>query len=185
MSFSNIGRAGELRKQKKSSLDEIYGVSNEETVFQCREFISIEAWVAEKDPYRVVALRDRIASLLARHQIEYNNSGLDRRIDWDVTDDSSVKLDTFFVETSNEDPRAFKVAAIEIFRLFQEAGKQADTIEVEICNSSLTMAADHSFPVLDDPIVNAVDNARSTILEVVDRFCGTAWTSIAYHMRGK
>ena len=182
----------------------------EDTVFQAPELISIEAWTARKDPYRVVAVGsprplplrrtiasaditdiyenkviDRIAPILARHQIESDLFGMDRRIDWDVSDDSLVKLDTFFVETSNEDPRAFKAAAMEIFRLFQEAGKQADTIEVEICNSTLTAALNHSFPVLDDQIVNAIDNAKYTILKVVKKFCSTAWTSIAFHMRGK
>ncbi|MCJ1420812.1 hypothetical protein MMC32_007171 [Xylographa parallela] len=172
--------------------------------------ISIEAWIASKDPYRVTAVgharpfsirrvpmpeefpidsyekqvQPYIIPLLDHHRITWTTFQLERYSRLEVPDDDDLpKLCTFLVEATNEDPSVFQAAASEILTLFQAAAIGEELIEVEIRNPDL-LTCNASSVLLDDPVlVPAVEKVEGSVSELVHK-CGVRWTSIAYHMRG-
>ncbi|MCJ1436829.1 hypothetical protein MMC27_006211 [Xylographa pallens] len=174
------------------------------------QVISIEAWVASKDPYRVVAVgharplskrripasddfpidlyekqvQPYIKALLDHHEIVWTTFQVEGYRRREVQDhDDHPKMQTFLVEATNEDPSVFKAAASEILTLFQAAGIGEDLIEVEIRNSDL-LTYNVSSVVPNDPIlVPAVEKFKASAVELVVN-SGVRWNLIAYHMRG-
>ena len=96
----------------------------------------------------------------------------------------SQLINTVFVESTNHDPSKFQQAANEIYQMFIALGSLPFSVQVELRNARLMV--DNTIVQLPGDIgfIQAIKNARPTILHLVNLYCGRTWTSIGYHMCG-
>lgn len=172
---------------------------------------TIEEWSAGKDKFRVVAggfsrpfplsarvishmplvrfheanVGPRLTTILNKHDISFSSIGMRRMpgIDFIDNPDNSADLRTLLIQTRSEDTSNWKIAAEEISALYADGGFGKDQIEVEIRNPSL-MAWYASDSLGDNAVVLAAcQSMKPELLDEIRFHCGSAWSSVAFHLR--
>ena len=90
----------------------------------------------------------------------------------------------FMMETqeTETDTRRWKEAALEVSKLFEEAGFSADRVTVEVMNRKLCIW-NTSHVVTDDLVAQAMKGIASAVEKLVETDLEHKWTSVAYHMQ--
>lgn len=174
-------------------------------------FPTIDEWSESKDKFRVIAgrflrpfplvprvvsnkpliefheayVRPLLTIILKRYGIAFSSIGILR---WsepyfiDRVEDGS-DLETLLIQTRCEDTSNWKKAAEEISRIYAHGGFGKDQIEVEIRNPS--RMAWRTSDVLSDvaDVLKACQSVRSDLIDEIRAHCGSAWSSVAFHLR--
>ena len=134
-----------------------------------------------------------LASILARHNLSHANSGM-RRIerqgsrplcDGFPSDNDLRSKTALIIESRENDPSTWHIAAREIYDLLLTAGFEEDEIQVEIWNSKLVHEL-YSFPLPDNrKILAAMRSVEPKVHGVVRTgVLRDSWKAISYHMTG-
>lgn len=174
-------------------------------------FPTIDEWSASKDKFRVVAggfsrpfplvprvvsnkpliefheayVRPLLTIILKRHGITFSSIGMLRWLEPYFIDriEEGPDLETLLIQTRCEDTSNWKNAAEEISRIYAHGGFGKDQIEVEIRNPS-RMAWRTSDVLSDDAdVLKACQSVRSDLIDETRAHCGSAWSSVAFHLR--
>lgn len=92
-------------------------------------------------------------------------------------------MHTYLVEPTDSDPSTWRQAATEINHLFLDVGVPQDLIEMEIVNRSLANHKTSTALPYDSKILNALEATRSNIVNFLQAYAPSYWTSVAFHMR--
>lgn len=170
--------------------------------------ISIEAWLAQRDPFRAVGIghsrpfplvyrpitpefadlyearvEGQVRPILEKHAITIAGISLSRR---GRSNKPLTEIDyphTLRVNTRDEYPDTWISAAQEIQEVFLHAGMPTEEIEVEIRNpSKMKYMVSHVFAV-DAGFLEDIESVKQRIVDEVTALCGLAWSSIAFHLR--
>ena len=167
--------------------------------------MTIESWLASRDPFRVVAMGIPRAQplikgpcsqsvshihgqyvephqrrILADCRITYSSIGLYRmrRRDQIFSD-----LNTLLIETKDVETTGWKEAAHQLIQLYRLGGLSGNEIEVEIQNPD-RMIANQSYPLgVDEAVLSAIDQVQPRFLDVVRAELRGIWSSVAFHRR--
>lgn len=170
--------------------------------------ISIEAWLAQRDPFRAVGIghsrpfplvyrpttqefadlyearvEGQVRPILEKHAITIAGISLSRcgRSDKPLTEIGYPH--TLLVITRDQYPDTWISAAQEIQEVFLHAGMPTEEVEVEIRNpNKMKYMVSHVFAV-DAGFLEDMESVKQRIVDEVTALCGLAWSSIAFHLR--
>lgn len=172
---------------------------------------TIEEWSAGKDKFRVVAngfsrpfplevelpmsitpvikfhkdkIGTKVWSILDKHNISFCFPEM-RIFETDSINNLNLgpELTTLLIETESEDTSNWKIAAEEISAIYAEEGFGRDQIEVEIRNPR--RMAWYASEILGDnaDVLAACQSMKSELLDEIRAHCGSAWSSVGFHLR--
>lgn len=90
---------------------------------------------------------------------------------------------TLLIKTESGDSKNWKILAEEIFSIFANGGFNKDQVEVEIRNPKRMNYNISSILDDDDYTLAACQSVRSELLDQIRTYCGSAWSSVAFHLR--
>lgn len=174
----------------------------------CLDKKSIEAWLANADPFRVVGVgharpfplkskpclqvfahryRDRvqpsIQPILQKHHIRFSSISLRRRYISDGVTPEDAGLHSLLISTRDESPTTWETAAKEMQSVFQNAGITANEIEIEIFNEQKLICNKSEVLPKDSHLVSAMIELKPRILDILISQCPRQWSSVAFHQR--
>ena len=124
-------------------------------------------------------VKSAISQTLKRHGVSWTSVALLCRWRGDC---QKTQLNTLLIETTMTDTSQWKESAMDLFRLFREAGMNSDRIEVEISNP-LHPTDNTSHVLRDETIASAIEAIKEKIFTEVKSRLGSSWSSVAFHTR--
>ncbi len=132
----------------------------------------------------------KVKTILARNGISFYTFGLNRMPETNMPEylienlvHHNANLRTLCIYTRSEDSSNWIIAAEELSSIYADGGFGKDQIEVEIRNPY--RMAWYASGVLedDDDILAACQSVKSELLDQIRTYCGSAWSSVGFHLR--